>query len=121
MDLEKLIEIRHDLLKSAVEEDKNGLIWAINDLDTFIFKESYILGLKKEILSDIDNRSETTEKPKREFKVGDVVKITANKTNHSIPLETICVLESTHILDSWLIWHSGRRWGVLESDIEHTT
>ena len=55
MDLEKLIEIRHDLLKGVEDGDMNDVMWAINDLDTLIFKESHLLDLKKEILSQVVN------------------------------------------------------------------
>jgi len=55
MDLEKLIEIRHDLLKGVEDGDVNDVMWAINDLDTLIFKESHLLDLKKEILSQVVN------------------------------------------------------------------
>jgi hypothetical protein len=55
MDLEKLIEIRHDLLKGVEDGDMNDVMWAINDLDTLIFKERHLLDLKKEILSQVVN------------------------------------------------------------------
>jgi len=55
MDLEKLIEIRHDLLKGVEDGDMNDVMWAINDLDTLIFKEIHLLDLKKEILSQVVN------------------------------------------------------------------
>ena len=55
MDLEKLIEIRHDLLKGVEDFDMNDVMWAINDLDTLIFKEIHLLDLKKEILSQVVN------------------------------------------------------------------
>ena len=55
MDLDKLIEIRHDLLKGVEDGDMNDVMWAINDLDTLIFKEIHLLDLKKEILSQVVN------------------------------------------------------------------
>ena len=120
MNLEKLIEIRHDLLKGVESYSINDVMWAINDLDTLIFKERNLLDLKEDVLREVDKYTATPEEPKREFKVGDTVRITGNKTYHSIPLETVCVLEGKHVLnDCWLVWHLGRRWGILESDMEH--
>ena len=121
MNLEKLIEIRHDLLKGVESYSINDVMWAINDLDTLIFKERNLLDLKEDVLREVDKYKATTEEPKREFKERDIVRITGNNTYHCIPLETVCVLEFKNTLGGWLIWHSGRRYGVLESDMEHTT
>ena len=111
MDLEKLIEIRHDLLKGVEDGDMNDVMWAINDLDTLISKESRLAeGPKQEI-----------KEPEREFKKGDAVRITGDNTNHGIPLKTVHVLEYRNLPDSWLISHSGCMLYVLESDMKHAT
>jgi len=120
MDLEKLIEIRFDIIQGVESGDMNDIMWAINDLDTLIFKESHLLDLKKEILSDLDNYEATNEKPKREFKVGDTVMITGDGSCHDIPVETICRISSAHHYSSWCMDYMDRERFVLESDMEHS-
>ena len=121
MDLEKLIEIRFDIIQGVESGDMNDIMWAINDLDTLIFNESHLLDLKKEILSDLDNYEATNEKPKREFKMGDIVEIIGDDSQHRIPTGTICALGIKITEGSWYVQYLSHKYGVLESDMEHTT